>query len=211
MTLRTGPNSQAATGAPMLIGEHPALDFLNSVMASAGATLDFLYDGATMGVWLKASGTLSGAALNAFEAMPRAHADQIAADARQLREHFRALLFARTKRGARGLTSDALEPLNALMAQSPLVQKLVKTSDGSRLEEFRAFDTDVAFVAELAAQCADLIANQPAGQVRKCENPACTMWFNDSKRGPRRRWCSMAVCGNRMKVAAHRARQRSGG
>lgn len=36
--------------------------------------------------------------------------------------------------------------------------------------------------------------------------PACTLLFADHTRGHRRRWCSMAQCGNRAKQVAHRHR-----
>ena len=39
--------------------------------------------------------------------------------------------------------------------------------------------------------------------IRRCANPRCHLYFRDPSRTRRRRWCSMAVCGNRMKVAAH--------
>jgi predicted RNA-binding Zn ribbon-like protein len=42
--------------------------------------------------------------------------------------------------------------------------------------------------------------------VKACEGPACTLLFADHTRGHARRWCSMALCGNRAKQAAHRHR-----
>ena len=82
----------------------------------------------------------------------------------------------------------------------------VTLPSGGRLRV--AVPSDV--LAEMAAVCADLLVRHRSEGVRECENPDCSLWFVDGKRGPRRRWCSMAVCGNRMKIAAHRARQRSG-
>ncbi|NEJ40784.1 CGNR zinc finger domain-containing protein, partial [Rhizobium ruizarguesonis] len=35
----------------------------------------------------------------------------------------------------------------------------------------------------------------------------CTLFFLDTTKSHRRRWCSMALCGNRMKVAAFRSRK----
>ena len=43
--------------------------------------------------------------------------------------------------------------------------------------------------------------------VRQCENPDCILFFLESPRSPRRRWCSMAGCGNRMKAARHYRRR----
>jgi predicted RNA-binding Zn ribbon-like protein len=42
--------------------------------------------------------------------------------------------------------------------------------------------------------------------MKACEGPACTLLFADHTRGHTRRWCSMALCGNRAKQAAYRHR-----
>jgi predicted RNA-binding Zn ribbon-like protein len=47
--------------------------------------------------------------------------------------------------------------------------------------------------------------------VKGCEGPVCTLLFLDRTRARARRWCSMAVCGNRAKQAAHRTRTRRDG
>lgn len=46
-------------------------------------------------------------------------------------------------------------------------------------------------------------------RMRHCANPSCTMVFHDHGKNNRRRWCSMAACGNRDKVARFRARQKT--
>ena len=43
--------------------------------------------------------------------------------------------------------------------------------------------------------------------IRECEHPDCVLWFYDRTKSHRRRWCSMALCGNRHKVAEFRKRQ----
>jgi Conserved protein containing a Zn-ribbon-like motif, possibly RNA-binding len=42
--------------------------------------------------------------------------------------------------------------------------------------------------------------------IRRCEREACVLYFFDPS--GRRRWCSMAACGNRAKAQRHYARQR---
>ena len=66
-------------------------------------------------------------------------------------------------------------------------------------------------LAPIAAAMAELLSESDHALVRRCTNPACPLWFYDRTKGHRRRWCSQAVCGNRAKVAAHRARVRRGG
>ena len=193
---------------PLRLGGHAALDFLNSVLAPAGETLDFLHDGATLVRWLSGSGVVPDTAAAAAMALTPQQLDRLAAEARALREWFRTLLQRWQAKGDRALREADIERLNALMSLGPLTQVIVRGPTGVELHHQRALTGPGTLTAELAAVCADLLVCQPHNKVCKCENPACPLLFADDKRGPRRRWCSMAVCGNRMKVAAHRARQR---
>jgi len=45
-----------------------------------------------------------------------------------------------------------------------------------------------------------------AARIRQCGDPPCTRLFVDTSRARSRRWCDMAGCGNRAKVAGFRAR-----
>lgn len=47
------------------------------------------------------------------------------------------------------------------------------------------------------------------GRVRECAEEHCTSLFLDTSRSDVRRWYSVVPCGNRLKVQAYRARQRS--
>jgi predicted RNA-binding Zn ribbon-like protein len=71
--------------------------------------------------------------------------------------------------------------------------------------------TDAASLLEpVAVALADLLAAGPLDRVKQCEGDGCSLLFCDLTKSHRRRWCSMAVCGNRMKVAAFRARKKEG-
>jgi predicted RNA-binding Zn ribbon-like protein len=41
------------------------------------------------------------------------------------------------------------------------------------------------------------------GRLRPCDNDACGLFLLDRSRANTRRWCSMAVCGNRLKARRH--------
>ena len=56
-----------------------------------------------------------------------------------------------------------------------------------------------------AAKLLDLLEQAP-DRIKHCENPTCVLWFFDTTRNGTRRWCSMAVCGNRMKARRHYGR-----
>lgn len=45
------------------------------------------------------------------------------------------------------------------------------------------------------------------GRLRPCENPDCARFLLDQSKANTARWCSMAVCGNRMKARRHQQRR----
>ncbi|MGH2861523.1 MAG: CGNR zinc finger domain-containing protein [Solirubrobacteraceae bacterium] len=49
----------------------------------------------------------------------------------------------------------------------------------------------------------DAIARQSPGRLRPCANHECRLFLIDRSTANRARWCSMAVCGNRMKARRH--------
>ncbi len=192
---------------PLRIGEHPALDFLNSILAPSGETIDFLHNGTTFARWLSRSGVVPDRVGAAAKAFTPQQLDRLAAEARELREWFRKVVLRWQASDDGAVRPTDLDRLNVLLSKSSLTQAIERGRAGLELRARRALDVPHAVIAELAATCADLLVDQPHEDVHKCANPPCTLLFADTKRGPRRRWCSMAVCGNRTKVAAHRARQ----
>ena len=59
-------------------------------------------------------------------------------------------------------------------------------------------------LALIAADAADLLGTGLRERLRICPGPGCHGRFLDDSPAGRRRWCSMAVCGNRSKAAAYR-------
>jgi predicted RNA-binding Zn ribbon-like protein len=58
----------------------------------------------------------------------------------------------------------------------------------------------------VARALVDLVRDAPPGRIRHCDGAGCVLWFLDTSRNGRRRWCSMAGCGNRAKARAHYSR-----
>ncbi len=63
-------------------------------------------------------------------------------------------------------------------------------------------------LAAIARDGVELLGGSAALRLRKCARSGCAIFFVDASRSGRRRWCSMAVCGNKAKVGAFRRRQR---
>ncbi|MGN6750010.1 MAG: CGNR zinc finger domain-containing protein [Xanthobacteraceae bacterium] len=207
--------------APFFIGDDLALDFLNSVAAPAGGELEWLDDGDDLLAWLEAAHAVPTEIAGQFRkhAAPRA-LDAVAAQARELREWFRSFVSEYAGTPLHPRNQRELAPLNALLARDQAFRQIEiagagKADHGERRRPLRwhaqrHWDNPKTLLLPIAEAMGDLICERDFTLVRKCEGPTCTLWFLDVSKAHVRRWCSMAVCGNRAKAAAHRARARSG-
>jgi CGNR zinc finger/Putative stress-induced transcription regulator len=58
----------------------------------------------------------------------------------------------------------------------------------------------------------DALVRTSPGRLRPCANDECQLFLIDHSRAGAARWCSMAICGNRMKARRHYQKaRRSGG
>ena len=64
-------------------------------------------------------------------------------------------------------------------------------------------------IGPIAHAIANFLTSEDLARVKSCEKSPCTLFFLDRTRGQARRWCSMALCGNRAKQAAHRLRMKA--
>jgi predicted RNA-binding Zn ribbon-like protein len=55
----------------------------------------------------------------------------------------------------------------------------------------------------------DALAKHSPGRLRPCANGECRLFLIDHSKANAARWCSMAVCGNRMKARRHYQRIRN--
>lgn len=184
-----------AVQAPHFVGNNLALDFLNSAFGTGEHHYDCLADDAGALAWLQAAGQLTPA----FDGP----AAGLAALARALRAAGARLIDA-----GRARDPGDLALVNQILEQGQPVRALVLDAQGQVvLTERRRNDHLASLLEPVAAALGHLLAGEALLQVRQCEAHDCTLRFLDITKSGRRRWCSMAVCGNRMKVAAFRARK----
>lgn len=199
----------------MFLADALGLDFLNSIATPVDTPVDWLPDGDGLLSWLAQSGLVPETVLAEMrdQAMP-GELDSVAAQARGLREWFRG--FVEDRKG-RPLAADALhdlQPLNRMLERDEgFAQLVARDGEGLELQSLRRWRSPDSLLLPIAEAMARLVCEEDFTQVKACEGPACTLMFVDHTRGHARRWCSMAICGNRAKQAAHRHRlkQRSGG
>ena len=58
----------------------------------------------------------------------------------------------------------------------------------------------------IARDCVELLGGPEAQRIRRCDAHGCSGIYLDGSRAGNRRWCDTRTCGNRSRVAAHRAK-----
>ena len=102
-----------------------------------------------------------------------------------------------------------IEPINEVLAITEGHDELVAADNAWEIQ-FVASESGLEWLlAAVARSAAEIIAEGPRARLRVCANPRCGLFFYDTSRTHRRRWCSMTVCGNRHKVAAFARRHAS--
>lgn len=99
--------------------------------------------------------------------------------------------------------TDARTVLNEIAA-APAAAPVLRAGGGVALDGSVA-----ALLSSVAREAVQLFGGNEATHVRQCQSPSCTIFFVDTSRSGDRRWCSMAACGNKAKVAEFRKRKRS--
>jgi predicted RNA-binding Zn ribbon-like protein len=203
--------------APFFVGDDLALDFLNSVAAPWGQQVEWIANGADLTAWLEQAHAVPAdvAARYRTDAMSGA-VDAVASRARQLREWFRKFVEDHAGKPIGPAALRELAPLNQLLEREDSYLQIEiaachhEDMQGAlRRQRRRRWGAPEMLLLPIAEAIGDLICRKDFTLVRKCEGPDCTLWFHDVSKGHARRWCSMAVCGNRAKAAAHRTRLRN--
>jgi predicted RNA-binding Zn ribbon-like protein len=188
------------------------LDFLNSIATPVDTPVDWLDSGDGLLKWLTRAGLVPADALDALraQAMP-GELDAVADQARALREWFRG--FVRKHMG-RPLTPKAVQelgPLNRLLERDEAFSRISRhrqgDGDGLELRIVRRWRSPESLLLPIGEALAKFVCEEDFASVKACEGHSCTLVFADRSRRRARKWCSMAICGNRAKQAAHRNRR----
>jgi predicted RNA-binding Zn ribbon-like protein len=187
-----------------LLGGRLAIDFANS------ASLSDTHNWENFIRFLEASRVVSLERSAQLLILPQSDpqaADTLLSRAARLREALREIFGAVVRKEK--VAREWVEPVNEILRITEGHDELVWDNGQWRLE-FIAREGGLEWLlAAIARSAAEILGEGPTARVRLCANPACGLFFSDMSRTRRRRWCSMALCGNRHKVAAFAHRHSS--
>jgi predicted RNA-binding Zn ribbon-like protein len=190
----------------LFLGNHLALDFLNTHPVQNGEPVELLPDFDALLRWFQAADLLSSRQATSLRQQwgESARAQQVVEGMRELRERLRKEVLS-TERGGT-VHRVAIDELNHLMAKHPMLTRLKASGSTSATELWFDPREPEDLFAPLAHSAATLFADVDRNRVRKCGQ--CVLHFYDTSKKGTRRWCSMQLCGNRLKVAAYATRRR---
>jgi len=188
------------------IGNQPALDFLNTRPVLNGEATELLPDFSALLRWFQAANLVVPHEAENFQHRwgESVRARQAVEAMRELREKLRKEI--RAWEGGAAVHRSTIDELNRLMASHPMRTRLKASGKAPSTELYFELRQPEDLFAPLAHSAAALFANLDRERVRKCDQ--CVLHFRDTSKKGTRRWCSMRMCGNRLKVAAYAERQR---
>lgn len=203
----------------IFVSGSPGIDFLNSVAIPVDEVVEWIGNGKDFLDWLKQARLLTTKDVSIVESnFSMRELDRIALRARELREWFRGFVQAHRGKALSPRALTQLGPLNELLGLDQVFWAIVpeNASGGSKGEDTsssvfslrpqRRWRTPESVLAPIAEELARVVCGLNFKHIKGCEGKKCVLLFYDKTPRHRRRWCSMAICGNRAKQEAFRKR-----
>jgi len=194
----------------VLVGNHPALDLVNTELRTGAGRVDLLRDVRSVVRWLVAVGLFSEADAARVPAvwLKGAAAARFLEELKELRRSLRRL--AEDLAAGRPVPAEVVKGIDRVLASRSGRMRLRPCEKGHAL----SFEPDAGhavqtLLAPIAQSAAELLADGELALIKSCENPDCVLVFYDTTKNHGRHWCSMTACGNRAKAARHYRRVRA--
>ena len=206
MKAREEPKSDWNDGF-LFLGNQLTLDFLNTRPVLDGEPVDLLPDLQAVLRWFYAAGLISSRQRTTL--LDRWSGLESGRRTVEALQEWREKLRKEVTAWEQGypVHRNMVNELNRLLADHPMSSRLKAEGARTSLEFCLRPQHPEDLIAPLAHSAAKLFAETARSRVRQCGN--CMLHFLDTSKKGTRRWCSMQLCGNRLKVAAYAARRRS--
>ena len=192
----------------LFVGNHPCLDFINTQMIVKGVPTDVLESFEDLVSWLVQAKLLTHSQAHAAGAeLNRKETNSLLEQAKTFRGTLRDL--AERIVAHKPIPDSTITAINQLLSQRPGYPQVVRGKRGFDQRFHTAATPAHNLLVPVAEAASDLLCRADFALIKKCGNPVCILYFYDTTKNHARNWCSMQLCGNRMKVAAHYRRKRS--
>ena len=187
----------------LFVGNQRCLDFINTSFVVNGDPVEMLATFSDLVTWLVEANLLSEEAGKKIER--RWGKQEEGPETLEQARTFRATLREMVERIADGrpVPQTAMEAINGMLRHRIGYPQLTRRN-GKFEQGYLAESQEANQVLGLLGEAAmNLLCRCEHSLIKKCQNPLCVLFFYDTTKNHARHWCSMTICGNRSKVAAH--------
>jgi len=190
----------------LFIANQSCLDFINTDLVMNGQPTDLLSSFQDLAAWLVQAGLLTGKDEERIEGEGSRDEVETLKEAKAFRRTMRVM--AERLAARKPVPQAALDLINELLRHRVGYAQVTHRSGMFERRYEAGFEDANQVLGLLAEAASDLLCACDLSLVKKCQNPACVLFFYDTTKNHARHWCSMNLCGNRSKVAAHYRRHR---
>ena len=193
----------------LFVGNQLVLDFINTQIVLNGRPMDLLATFSNLVAWLVHVHLLTGEEAKKIEGHSGRQAErtQTVEQARTFRVTLREMV-ERIAAG-RPVPQAAIRAINEMLRNRIGYPQLTRRR-GKFVRRYQVESQEANQLLGLLAEAAtNLLCTCDFSLIKKCQNPLCVLFFYDTTKNHARHWCSMTICGNRSKVAAHYRRHRN--
>jgi len=191
-----------------LIGNNLFLDFVNTQKMRDGLSFETLESFADFVAWAIAVELLeTEQAKDLFEKWNGENlTDKFLQETIKFRNLLRELAENIAKKSE--ISDETINAVNVRLKKQSGFTEIEKSENGFE-KRFR-FDLSepAKLLQPIAEAVADFLCYANFEFLRKCESSACVLYFYDTTKNHKRRWCSMKACGNQAKAAAFYKRKK---
>ena len=191
----------------LFIANQPCLDFINTDLVMNGQPTDLLSSFQDLVAWLVQAGLLTEKDAERIEGGGSRDEMETLKQAKAFRRTMRDM--AERLAARKPVPQAALDLINQLLRHRVGYAQVIRRSGMFERRYEAGFEHANQVLGLLAEAASDLLCACDLSLVKQCQNPACVLFFYDTTKNHARHWCSMNLCGNRSKVAAHYRRHRT--
>lgn len=177
------------------VGDHPGIDLVNTEAVDAnGDQLELVPDLTALVDWSVAARLIDTDLAHLCRVSGERSARNLLSWFRRLRSALRSVLETGDDETVAGALDDAVAAVSVRLSYRPRRDRNELPLDApGPLEQLRLVLASTALDATTLER----------SRVRGCGSPRCVLLYYDTTKNRSRRWCDMAVCGNRAKASAH--------
>lgn len=183
------------------IANNLSIDFVNTLIVDKGEPLDLIASTNDLLGWAIAAGLLDE------ENARRLFANQ--GDEKEQRntliqaKKFRRSLYETVRSIAEKgeVILSTVTEINKLLRKKGGYEEMIKAEGGFEKYYHQNLNSISNLLVPIAESASEFLCNGDLKLVKKCESSECVLYFYDTNKDHKRRWCKMSACGNRAKAA----------